>query len=796
MNVAREVPPPQQNRIYGKASRLGKSDLVRIASSFSFPQDYKMRLPSQREGCAAFVEGGWIAVYEASLSAGLRFPLSSFGEKFLRDFHLAPAQIHPNGWLILVAFSILCQQRGVMASSELFSCFYSLRGVDQRVNFYSFQRVSGVEKLFVDSPSKVDSFESRWFALMPSNDFMAPRQWCLDPDRKKHAVKYPRPMAIRADYDAAIQKLVALGPIFIRDIMTQENIAAAGWGAPSGNLVGPYGISHDASVIRSPNNDDGPDDAHPLKDEWREGRTEFQEESHSHTSTPYREQVSSKEMGRLGDAIRRKKKASASSRRPQQAEGEGPSKRPQPSREIIATLPVSEAPSQETLPLLSPLPLFQLPHSSPAPPTDVSGSPMPHIVKSHCHSGSQCSQDVAMIEANPSSSSREHPRETHAECNMSGLPFRKDRRVLALEGKHTPIFPDVPLVQSRPVCLEDGRHLRGDHFQVCPGVIDTDSVRDPGIGARLIYSTILPPDEQDMFALNFPDFLDSPEREVIHGVQRMVVANARCRAYHQFMEERMNYWLKEQERWDEQSQHLDQSVREARQERESLREICQGLREQLAQIESTYADRDVAYADQVSTLEHEVEMLNQVCSALRSKTDQQFALSRAREEDLQRELEASRQQQEKDSARIRARAVREYRLSRDCFERKEEYAGGFVKLGFYLARSFLESKRPGESFDDLIFSSEVTENADSLDWRKYEPGAESPNTYLTSSLVDNLENLTGPWEPYEGGPGAPEQIGALSGLDINVTDDPTPFSVALALSPLPVADPSNDTIDP
>ena len=60
------------------------------------------------------------------------------------------------------------------------------------------------------------------------------------------------------------------------------------------------------------------------------------------------------------------------------------------------------------------------------------------------------------------------------------------------------------------------------------------------------------------------------------------------------------------------------------------------------------------------------------------------------------------------------KAVREYRLSNNCFQRKEAYASCFSKLGFYLGHSLLESRRPGELFPKIVFSE--TASLDPPDW--------------------------------------------------------------------------------
>lgn len=82
-----------------------------------------MRLRYPVECYLALVNEGWVAVYEASLGVGLRFPLFDFGQDFLQTFYISPSQIHPNGWLLLIVFSILCTQKRVIVSPQLFSCF-------------------------------------------------------------------------------------------------------------------------------------------------------------------------------------------------------------------------------------------------------------------------------------------------------------------------------------------------------------------------------------------------------------------------------------------------------------------------------------------------------------------------------------------------------------------------------------------------------------------------------------------------------------------------------------------------
>jgi len=64
----------------------------------------------------------------------------------------------------------------------------------------------------------------------------------------------------------------------------------------------------------------------------------------------------------------------------------------------------------------------------------------------------------------------------------------------------------------------------------------------------------------------------------------------------------------------------------------------------------------------------------------------------------------------RDARAIRAEAVKEYRLSTDCQDRKGRYASGFLKYGFYLAHTYLESQHLGETFPELLLTPEVEES--------------------------------------------------------------------------------------
>ena len=55
----------------------------------------------------------------------LRLPLSGFERALLTEIKVAPAQLHPNSWAFVRAFSILCNYFGHLPSVDVFLHFFN-----------------------------------------------------------------------------------------------------------------------------------------------------------------------------------------------------------------------------------------------------------------------------------------------------------------------------------------------------------------------------------------------------------------------------------------------------------------------------------------------------------------------------------------------------------------------------------------------------------------------------------------------------------------------------------------------
>lgn len=102
-------------------------------------------------------------VYEESLKAGLRFPLDMF---FIDVFHFQKfliAQLHLNGWRILVVFHFVCFNNNIELSVALFSQFYQL-GTRKNEEFWFFSGKK-CHALFDRIPSSLKRWKNKLFIL-------------------------------------------------------------------------------------------------------------------------------------------------------------------------------------------------------------------------------------------------------------------------------------------------------------------------------------------------------------------------------------------------------------------------------------------------------------------------------------------------------------------------------------------------------------------------------------------------------------------------------------------------------
>ncbi|KAL5787197.1 hypothetical protein ACOSP7_004146 [Xanthoceras sorbifolium] len=95
-----------------RENRINYSRLVGFREEFSVPLEVGLRLLNEREQISN-PELRCMAIHPAFLEIGVCLPLQPFIKRFLREVGLAPAQLSPNGWRILIGMWSLWRVREI-----------------------------------------------------------------------------------------------------------------------------------------------------------------------------------------------------------------------------------------------------------------------------------------------------------------------------------------------------------------------------------------------------------------------------------------------------------------------------------------------------------------------------------------------------------------------------------------------------------------------------------------------------------------------------------------------------------
>ena len=80
---------------------LDVDTMDRFKDRFQFPEQVRVRRPTNEDRASHFFPGE-VCFYEAAFTCGLRLPIHPFIMELLRFFGIAPGQLMPNLWRIVV----------------------------------------------------------------------------------------------------------------------------------------------------------------------------------------------------------------------------------------------------------------------------------------------------------------------------------------------------------------------------------------------------------------------------------------------------------------------------------------------------------------------------------------------------------------------------------------------------------------------------------------------------------------------------------------------------------------------
>lgn len=104
--ISEATSPSTPYKAWTSSCSLSRKDKKRNRDRFQFPNSIKIRIPSDEErACHSYADK--VCFYEVDFTSGLRFPVHPFVGELFSYLHLAPAQLVPNSWQIIISCMVV-----------------------------------------------------------------------------------------------------------------------------------------------------------------------------------------------------------------------------------------------------------------------------------------------------------------------------------------------------------------------------------------------------------------------------------------------------------------------------------------------------------------------------------------------------------------------------------------------------------------------------------------------------------------------------------------------------------------
>ncbi|XP_024036842.1 uncharacterized protein LOC127898755 [Citrus sinensis] len=140
-----------------------QTDLFKLRNLYDIYADILLIVP-EKSDVPSRPPRRYVTMHLESFKLGARLPLQRYFAKILGGMHLAPGQLHPNGWRVLSAMFVLWERcRSEEPSLVEVKHLYQLRSSPREAGWYYFMSSSAKRKPITGFPSSCKNWKNKFF---------------------------------------------------------------------------------------------------------------------------------------------------------------------------------------------------------------------------------------------------------------------------------------------------------------------------------------------------------------------------------------------------------------------------------------------------------------------------------------------------------------------------------------------------------------------------------------------------------------------------------------------------------
>ena len=170
------------------SSLVSDDNLCLLREIYGIPKNVELRAPKEYEK-ADWDIPGWTCYYEYTLRLGFRFPPPPLARRMLLYYDLAPGQLMPNTWRILLSLSVLSEKYNIPFGIEsLLHNYYLKEHIHDRGRYMLIPR-SKEQRIVIDTTTndrnwkdvyffaKGPQVDGPWFTRKGDKSYQCRRTW-------------------------------------------------------------------------------------------------------------------------------------------------------------------------------------------------------------------------------------------------------------------------------------------------------------------------------------------------------------------------------------------------------------------------------------------------------------------------------------------------------------------------------------------------------------------------------------------------------------------------------------------